>query len=136
MATLSLVAIGTVVTAYRAAQHVPPRAATIHSQSSSTGVAAPRASSPGVPQPAVGSDAVAVAPAVATEPHARQVAALLKAYFASINSRDYLGYSRLFIPQMRESAQHFDAGYRFPRLTRVPRWLASPPPAGRAWRQR
>jgi hypothetical protein len=62
--------------------------------------------------PAVGSDAVAIAPAVAGQAHVQQVAALLKTYFGSINSRDYVGYSRLFIPQMRESVQNFNAGYR------------------------
>jgi hypothetical protein len=103
-ATVALVAAGTMVTAYRAAaHHAAPRAATVHSQ-------APSAH--GTPQPAVGSDAVAIAPAVARQADARQVAALLKTYFGSINSRNYLVYSHLFIPQMRESAQHFSAGYR------------------------
>jgi hypothetical protein len=62
--------------------------------------------------PAVGSDAVAIAPAAAGQAHVQQVAALLKTYFGSINSRDYVSYSRLFIPQMRESVQNFNAGYR------------------------
>jgi hypothetical protein len=93
--------------AYQAAAHgVASPGATMRSKSPS-----PRASSRVTPPPAVGSNAVAIAPAVAGEPHAQQVAALLRAYFGSINSRDYGGYTRLFIPQMRESAQHFNAGY-------------------------
>ena len=102
-ATLALVATGTVLTAYRAAAH---QAAMTRSQG-------PSSSPSHVTQPSpVGSDAVAIAPTAAGQPQAQQVAAFLKTYFASINSRNYLVYSHLFIPQMRESAQHFAAGYR------------------------
>ena len=72
----------------------------------------PSASSPVAPAPTAASDAVAIAPAVAGEPAAHRVAALLKAYFGSINSRDYSTFSLLFIPEIRESADHFNAGYR------------------------
>jgi hypothetical protein len=84
-----------------------PNATTTPLQSRSRGASSSVAS-----QPAVGSDAVAIAPTAAGQPHVQQVAALLKTYFGSINSRDYVGYSRLFIPQMRESVQNFNAGYR------------------------
>jgi hypothetical protein len=102
-ATLALVATGTVLTAYRAAAH---QAAMTHSQ-----VPSPSPSHVTQPSP-VGSDAVAIAPAAASQPQAQQVAAFLKTYFASINSRNYLVYSHLFIPEMRESAPHFAAGYQ------------------------
>jgi hypothetical protein len=111
-AVLVLVATGSLVTAWRAGHHAAPLAATTHSQSPSPSASSRSASSAAASRPAVGSDAVAVAPAVAGEAHAQQVAALLTAYFGSINRRDYGGYSRLFIPQMRESVQHFDAGYQ------------------------
>ena len=102
-AMLALVATGTVLTAYRAAAH---QAAMTHSQAPSPGPSHVTQPSP------VGSDAVAIAPAAASQPQAQQVAAFLKTYFASINSRNYLVYSGLFIPQMRESPPHFAAGYR------------------------
>ena len=72
----------------------------------------PSASSPVAPEPTVANDAVAIAPAVAGEPAAHRVAALLKAYFGSINSHDYSTFSLLFIPEIRESVEHFNAGYR------------------------
>ena len=55
---------------------------------------------------------MAIAPAAAGEPDAPGVAAFLKAYFNSINSHDFGAYSNLFVPQLRQSAQHFNAGYR------------------------
>jgi hypothetical protein len=62
--------------------------------------------------PTAASDAVAIAPAVAGQPDAPGVAAFLKAYFRSINSHDFAAYTSLFVPQLRESAQHFNAGYQ------------------------
>jgi len=102
-ATLALVATGTLLTAYQAAAH---QAVMTRSQ-----VPSPSASRVTQPAPA-GSATVAIAPAVAGQPQASQVAAFLRTYFAAINSRNYLLYSHLFIPEMRESGPHFAAGYQ------------------------
>ena len=100
--TLALVAGGTLLTAYQSAH----QAAMTRSQ-------APAPSASRVTQPsAAGSNTVTIAPASAGQPQARQVAAFLRTYFAAINSRNYQLYSRLFIPEMRESAPHFAAGYQ------------------------
>ena len=102
-ATLALVATVTLLTAYQDAAH----------QTAMTRSQAPSPSASRITQPSPASSAtVVIAPAVAGQPQAHQVAAFLKTYFAAINSRNYLLYSRLFIPQMRESAPHFAAGYR------------------------
>jgi hypothetical protein len=71
----------------------------------------PRASSPVASPTPAGSNAVAIAPALAGEPDAQAVAALLKTYFAAINSHNYGTYSALFVPDIRESVQNFNAGY-------------------------
>src|SRR6266851_883469 len=107
VAAVALLIIGSLVILRALHHNSQPNAATTRLQSPSPG-----GSSRGASRPAVGSDAVAIAPAAAGQPHAQQVAALLRAYFRSINSRDYVGYSHLFIPQMRESVQNFNAGYR------------------------
>jgi hypothetical protein len=107
VAAVALLITGSLVILRALHHNSQPNAATTRLQSPTPGGSSGRAS-----QPAVGSDSVAIAPAAAGQPHAHQVAALLKTYFGSINSRDYVGYSRLFIPQMRESVQNFNAGYR------------------------
>jgi hypothetical protein len=71
----------------------------------------PRASSPVASPAPTGSDAVAIAPALAGAPDAQAVAALLKTYFGAINSHNYGAYSALFVPDIRESVQNFNAGY-------------------------
>jgi hypothetical protein len=74
--------------------------------------ASPSASRRGAPQSAAASDAVAIAPGLAREPAARGVTAFLKTYFGAINSHNYGVFSSLFVPQIRESLDHFNAGYR------------------------
>jgi hypothetical protein len=74
--------------------------------------ASPSASRRAAPQPTAASDAVAIAPALAGNPAARGVAAFLRTYFGAINSHNYSVFSGLFVPQIRESLDHFDAGYR------------------------
>lgn len=107
VAAVALLITGSLVILRALHHNSQPNATTTRLHSPTAG-----GSSRGASQPAVGSDAVAIAPAAAGQAHTQQVAALLKAYFRSINSRDYVGYSRLFIPQMRESVQNFNAGYR------------------------
>jgi hypothetical protein len=107
VAAVALLITGSLVILRALHHNSQPNAAATRLQSPTPG-----RSSRGASRPAVGSDAVAIAPAAAGQPHTQQVAALLKTYFRSINSRDYVGYSRLFIPQMRESVQNFNAGYR------------------------
>ncbi|MDX6394757.1 MAG: hypothetical protein QOJ73_5820 [Streptosporangiaceae bacterium] len=107
LATLVSLAIGGLGAWWISSHHAGLRSTSAGDRSRS-----PRASSPVAPAPTAASDAVAIAPAVAGEPAAHRVAALLKAYFGSINSRDYSTFSLLFIPEIRGSVDHFNAGYR------------------------
>jgi hypothetical protein len=105
------------VAAWRLISHRPGLdAATAPSQSpsaraSSAGASSVAASSRGASRPPAGRDTVAIAPAVARAPHVQQAAALLATYFTSINSHDFEVYNGLFIPQIRGTLQHFNAGY-------------------------
>jgi hypothetical protein len=107
LATLASLATGGLGAWWISSHHAGLRSTSAGGRSRS-----PSASSPVAPEPTAANDAVAIAPAVAGKPAAHRVAALLKAYFGSINSRDYSTYSLLFIPEIRESVDHFNAGYR------------------------
>jgi hypothetical protein len=107
LATLASLAAGGLGAWWISSRHAGLRSTSAGDRSRS-----PSASSPVAPEPTAANDAVAIAPAVAGEPAAHQVAVLLKAYFGSINSRDYSTFSLLFIPAIRQSIEHFNAGYR------------------------
>jgi hypothetical protein len=107
VATLAALASGGVGAWWVTSHEGQPRSAAARAKSPS-----PSASSSAAARPTAGSDAVAIAPALAGQPDVLGVAALLKSYFASINSHDFAEYSSLFVPQIRGSAQHFNDGYR------------------------
>jgi hypothetical protein len=107
LATLAALATGGFGAWWISSHHAGPRSTSAGDRSRS-----PSPSSPVAPAPTAANDAVAIAPAVARNPAAQRAAALLKAYFGSINSHDYGAYSLLFIPEIRQSAEHFNAGYR------------------------
>jgi hypothetical protein len=86
----------------------PPRSP---SAASSAAASSAAASSSGVSRPPADRGTVAIAPAAARAPHVQQAAALLTAYFSSINSHDFEAYNGLFVPQIRGSLQHFNDGY-------------------------
>ena len=112
LATLALLAAGGLVTWQAVNHHGGLDSATARLHSSSPVASSPVASSRGTSPPPAGDDAVAIAPAVAQDPLARQVAALLRNYFRSINRHDFEEYDGLFVPQLRGSVQNFNAGYR------------------------
>ena len=112
LATLALLAAGGLVTWQAVNHHGGLDSATARLHSSSPVASSPVASSRGTSPPPAGDDAVAIAPAVAQNPLARQVAALLRNYFRSINRHDFEEYDGLFVPQLRGSVQNFNAGYR------------------------
>jgi hypothetical protein len=58
---------------------------------------------------------VAVAPAAAVQPHVHRVVTLLDNYFSAINSRDFPGYSSLFIPAIRVGMHRFGPTYQSTR---------------------
>ncbi|MGI8449734.1 MAG: hypothetical protein ACR2MP_21650, partial [Streptosporangiaceae bacterium] len=78
-----------------------------------------RAASPVPPGAPAVHGAVTVAPAAAAQPHVHRVVTLLDSYFSAIDSRDFQGYSSLFIPAIRAGMQNFGSSYQSTRDSRA-----------------
>jgi hypothetical protein len=113
LATVASLATGGLGAWWISSHHAGLRSTSAGDRSRSPSASSPGAAGPtGAPAPTAASDTVAIGPALAGDPVGPPVAALLKAYFGAINSHDYGTYSLLFIPAIRQSQDHFTAGYR------------------------
>lgn len=114
LAAVTLAAGGAAVWQVKRSDRLNAASTPLQSQSpraSSSAAPSAAASSPAT-RPTAGNVAVTIVPAVAGDPHAHLVAALLTVYFSSINNHDFQDYEALFIPQIRGSSAGFSAGYR------------------------
>ena len=113
LATVASLATGGLGAWWISSHHAGLRSTSAGDRSRSPSASSPGTAGPtGAPAPTAASDTVAIGPALAGDPVGPPVAALLKAYFGAINSHDYGTYSLLFIPAIRQSQDHFNAGYR------------------------
>lgn len=91
-------------------------AGTVRPRPASTSAAAPPGTAsqptPASGSPDTGQATVGVAPAASQQTSAPQVAAFLDAYFQAINTRDYSSYISLYQPELRQTLQQFQNGYR------------------------